>query len=71
MFIAWSYFEYCAPEEGYMSCCQMVLLPIELDINFDLAQHMALLRSARNDRSKAINISLLRSEASTDFCKHL
>ena len=47
------------------------LLPIELGINFDLAQHMALLRSARNDRSKAINIALLWSEASTDFCKHL
>ena len=40
MFIAFSCFDYCAPEECYVSCFS----PIELGI--DLAHNMALLRSA-------------------------
>jgi len=47
MFIALSYFEYCAPEECYVSGRQMVLLP---ELNAVLIsvrrKHIALLRSA-------------------------
>jgi len=71
MFIAWELLEFCAPEECYVPCCQMLLSPIELGINFGSAQHMALLRSAGWSVQRAINVALLQSEASTDFCKHL